>query len=119
MAPNLRATWLTPWDFSVAATWRHFGKVSLDNNDSQSLLQDSTFGAPNTFNAKIAAYNWLDLAATWDFMENVKLRGGINNVFDKAPPLVTSEQISGGGANTYEIYDLFGRQVFASISVKF
>lgn len=47
------------------------------------------------------------------------MRAGANNVLDKDPPLVSSFIVSGGQANTYDIYDLFGRQLFIAFSAKF
>ena len=44
-------------------------------------------GAPVIFRADMPAMNYLDLAASWDVNKHLQLRGGINNVFDKDPPL--------------------------------
>jgi hypothetical protein len=35
------------------------------------------------------------------------------------PPLVDSLIVAGGQANTYDIYDLFGRQVFVALTARF
>jgi len=116
----LRTTWATPWlDLSIAATWRYIGKVSLDNNQSNPTLAGASFGGFNTFNARIPAFNYLDLAATWNFRDSLQLRGGVNNVLDKDPPIVTNEIISGGSANTYSVYDILGRQLFVAVTAKF
>ena len=116
---NLRTTWKTPWDVDLAVTWSYVGSVSLDNNSSDPTLNGSAnLGGFDKFNAKIGAYSWIDLSASWQFMDNVTLRAGINNLFDKDPPLVSSDLVSGGAANTYAFYDSFGRQLFASFSLK-
>jgi outer membrane receptor protein involved in Fe transport len=49
----------------------------------------------------------------------VQIRGGVNNLLDKDPPVVTSEITAGGAANTYETYDLLGRQVYLAVTAKF
>jgi outer membrane receptor protein involved in Fe transport len=49
----------------------------------------------------------------------VQLRAGVNNLFDKNPPIVTSEITAGGQANTYETYDTLGRQLYAAFTAKF
>jgi outer membrane receptor protein involved in Fe transport len=116
---NFRTTWELPRNIDVSLNWRYFSKVGLDNNDADPTLNGAAFGAPNLFNANIPAYSYFDLAATWEAREGLELRVGINNVFDKDPPIVTSEIISGGAANTYETYDALGRQVFAAFTVKF
>lgn len=115
---NLRTTWQTPWNVDISATWRYIGETSLDNNDSDETLQFSAFGAFNTFNAKISAQNYLDLAATWNINDNFQVRGGVSNVFDKDPPIVSTEITSGGAANTYEFYDLYGMQLFVAVTAK-
>jgi hypothetical protein len=40
-------------------------------------------------------------------------------VLDKDPPLINSFIAPGGQANTYDSYDLFGRQLFVAFTAKF
>jgi outer membrane receptor protein involved in Fe transport len=116
----LRTSWELPRaDITVSATWRYFSKVSLDQNEDNPTLHFATFGQRNGFNSRIPAFNYLDLAGSWSIREDISLRVGVNNVLDKNPPIVTSEITSGGAANSYEIYDALGRQLFAAFSVKF
>ena len=114
-----RTSWLTPWNFDVNLTWRYLGPTDLDNNDRDETLLFSAFGAYNTFNATISSYSYLDLSATVNIGEKVRVRGGINNLLDKDPPIITSEITSGGAANTYEFFDLYGRQVFVGLTAHF
>ena len=79
---------------------------------------NSTFNGYDAFNAKIAAQSYFDLTASYA-MEKLELRGGINNIADKNPPLVGQDIIAGGAPNTYSTYDMFGRQVFFAVNVKF
>ena len=117
---NFRTTWVTPWDdLSTSLTWRYLGAVNLDNNDPDPTLQFSAFGAYNSFNARLPSFSYLDLSATWTVSKEVELRGGINNLLDKDPPLATFEITSGGAANTYSTYDALGRQVFLAVTAKF
>jgi outer membrane receptor protein involved in Fe transport len=116
---NLRLAWDTPWHVEMSLLWRYLGPVSLDNNSSDPTLQYAEFGAYNSFEARIPAYSYVDLAAAWHVTSGVELRAGINNLLDKDPPIITSEIVSGGAANTYETYDTLGRQVFAAFTVKF
>jgi outer membrane receptor for ferrienterochelin and colicin len=116
---NLRTSWLTPWDVDVHLTWRYMGHVNLDNNDQDETLRFAAFGEYNTFNARIESHSYFDLAANWDVTDKISVRGGVNNVLDKDPPIVTAEITSGGAANTYEFYDLYGRQMFIAMNVSF
>ena len=116
----LRTTWQTPWDsFSLALTWRYLSSVKLDNNDSDPTLRYASFGAYNYFNAELPSFSYFDLAGSWNARNNIEVRGGINNMFDKDPPLATFEITSGGAANTYSTYDAFGRQLFLAVTAKF
>ena len=115
----VRTTWDTPWRLSASATWRYIGKVSQDNNSGDPTLHFASWGGYDVFNASIASFNYLDLQATWNINSILQVRAGANNVLDKDPPLVNSFIVSGGQANTYDIYDLFGRQLFVAFSAKF
>ena len=115
----LRTSWETPGNVVVATTWRYMSAVKLDNNDPDPSLQFVEFGAYNSFNARIPSYSYIDLSASWNFGNGFQLRGGINNLFDKDPPIVTTEIVSGGAANSYEAYDGMGRQLFMTVTAKF
>ncbi len=60
-----------------------------------------------------AAYTWSKLT----------FRVGVNNLFDKDPPLIGADEIGNGlfgENNTYpQIYDTLGRFLHASVSAKF
>jgi outer membrane receptor protein involved in Fe transport len=59
------------------------------------------------------------LAATWQVMDNVSLRAGVNNVFDDDPQLSLSAGTSGNG-NTYpQLYDSQGRYFFFGVTANF
>jgi outer membrane receptor protein involved in Fe transport len=114
-----RASWETPWNVDLTLSWRYIGKVSLDQNSSDPTLNFASFGVYDQFNREIPGYSYLDLAAAWNVYKGVQIRGGINNLLDKDPPVVTSEITAGGAANTYETYDLLGRQIYLAVTAKF
>jgi iron complex outermembrane receptor protein len=120
----LRATWKTPWDVSASATWRYIGPVSQDTNSPDPSLHfnaNSTTGASSydLFNARIPSYSYLDLEANWRVNNVLTLRAGVNNVLDKDPPLIDSFIVPGGEANTIDVYDMFGRQLFLAFTARF
>jgi iron complex outermembrane receptor protein len=114
-----RTTWLTPWDVTGSITWRYIGKVTQDNNTGDPTLHFNTWGGYDNFNPTISSFSYVDLEATWHVNKILTLRAGANNVLDKDPPLINSQIVSGGAANTYDIYDMFGRQLFVSFTAKF
>ncbi len=113
-----RVTWSTPWNTDIAATWRHFDKVKIDNSSSDPQLA----GPFNPVNGEMAARDYLDLSASWNATKQITIWGGVNNVFDKDPPIVDSA-IAGspfGNGNTYpQVYDALGRKIFISLQYKF
>ncbi|ESQ84056.1 hypothetical protein AEAC466_09940 [Asticcacaulis sp. AC466] len=119
---NLRTTWNVPGDnvwapTTVSVNWRYFGKVDLATNTSDQYLS----GTKSVINAKIEAYNYIDLAITKNLPHDLVLRAGINNVFDKNPPAIMGGLlVTNGNGNTYpSTYDPLGRMLFIGISSAF
>lgn len=110
-----RATWVTPWDVDVSGTWRHYGEVELAVLGSDGSLNNGGTRIDRYFDA----YNYFDLAATWQVMDTVTLRAGVNNVLDSDPPLSYSVGTTGNG-NTYpQLYDAMGRYFFFGVTANF
>jgi iron complex outermembrane recepter protein len=114
-----RTTWDTQWNVSASLTWRYIGSVSQDNNSGDSTLHLATFGVYDLYNATIPSFNYLDLEATWNVNRVLQIRAGANNILDKDPPVINTNIVAGGAANTYSIYDMFGRQLFVAFTAKF
>jgi outer membrane receptor protein involved in Fe transport len=119
---RLRVTWTTPWSgFELSGAWRYYGAVEAQGLSSNPYLAGST--PTTTADARIAAQNYFDLSAQWKVQDHVTFRLGVNNVFDKDPPLVGS---SVGGTdtrfngNTYPtVYDSLGRYAFLGMTADF
>lgn len=90
--------------WSVSAKWRYFGSVGGKGDGS---LDDH-----------ISAQSYFDLKASFDVNEHVGFLVGVNNVFDKEPPLVGGAFST--NANTFAgYYDTLGRYLHANVQVKF
>jgi outer membrane receptor protein involved in Fe transport len=113
-----RATWQAPIDLDFAVTWRYIGPVSQDNNAPDETLHFATYGAYSYQPAHIGSYNYIDLALTYHVLKNLEIRGGVNNVTDKDPPVVPVT-IQPGGANAYSAYDQLGRELFVAFTAHF
>ena len=110
-----RVTWVSPWDMNLSATWRHYGEAEIGVLGADGSLNNS---APR-IDKVLDSQNYLDLAATWQVMETVSLRAGVNNVLDSDPPLSPSVGTTGNN-NTYpQLYDALGRYVFFGITANF
>ncbi len=113
---KLRATWETPWNVDVAVTWRYIDAVLYERTSSNPLLG----GAYNEVDKELKAQNYIDLAGSWNFTKQLTLRGGINNLLDKDPPLSSQVGAGFGNGNTYpQVYDALGRRIFVSLTAKF
>ncbi|MEO8101844.1 MAG: TonB-dependent receptor [Betaproteobacteria bacterium] len=112
-----RATWSTPWNWDLALTWRFFGAVDLDATSSNPLLADSS----NPLGRTLSARNYFDIAGSWALTKQITLRAGINNLFDKDPPITDQTGPSNfGNGNTFpQVYDALGRRVFFNLNAKF
>lgn len=114
---SLRTTWNTPWDLSVALTWRYIDKVTYEGDDANPLLNSTAGQAGNV--EKLASRNYFDLYAAYNLTKNVTARLVINNVFDKDPPI----RVNGAGfvnGNTYPVvYDALGRRIGIGLTAKF
>jgi iron complex outermembrane receptor protein len=117
---QLRTTWLSPWGPNISLNWRHLSGVAFDGDSSNPLLKSAVF---NTVTENISSYDYFDLSATWQVEKNLELRAGVNNIFDRDPPVVDSN-IAGpgtfGNGNTYPgVYDNLGRELFVGATMKF
>ncbi|RJF93358.1 TonB-dependent receptor [Sphingomonas cavernae] len=124
-----RVTLNTEMGLGFSVQWRYVGEVS-----AETLEDNESIGAPvsSQFDPglNIKAQNYIDLATTYAIGENYQFRLGVNNVFDKQPPLVTSGNAGRAGSNlcptgpcngnTYPAtYDALGRYVYAGVTLEF
>lgn len=111
-----RAVWNSPFNVDIAATWRHIAKVKVETSSDNALLR----GPFNMVEAELGARNYFDLAFNWRPFRGVELSAGVNNVFDKDPPLSSLAGTGVGNGNTFPgVYDALGRKVFFNANYKF
>ncbi|HWN06343.1 MAG TPA: TonB-dependent receptor, partial [Steroidobacteraceae bacterium] len=109
---RMRASWQTPWDMDLSATWRYYGEVTGLVSVHAEMPEDQ-------LDRTLAAQDYFDLAANWAVTEKASLTLGINNVLDDNPPVSGAVGTTGNG-NTYpQIYDALGRYVFVRATVDF
>ena len=102
---KLRLIWTTPWGVTPSLMWRYTSKVD-DLNE----------------NLDLKAISYIDLAALWDITETVQVRAGVNNLFDKEPPIGgngAGPSINGNGNTFPGMYDALGRYWFIAGGVTF
>lgn len=101
---------------SLLLRWHYIGKIVKDDIVLNGALP-SDYAVP-----VIGARSYFDLAGTVTISDQFQLRGGINNLFNKKPPIIGNDY--GGTAensgNTYPAtYDPLGRAFFIGASVSF
>jgi outer membrane receptor protein involved in Fe transport len=117
-----RVTWNAPDGIGVSLQWRYFAHVAVDTSSNQTSLT----GKFSPFNARIPAQNYIDLSLTARLGDHYNFTLGVNNLFDRQPPIIGS---NGGttvcpgvvcNGNTFPgTYDALGRNIFAGISLSF
>jgi iron complex outermembrane recepter protein len=116
-----RLTWATPWNFDISGTWRYVGKVEQEFAGSQ-LLFGFANPSVNVADRTLGARNYFDLAGSWNATKALTVSLGINNLFDRDPPLGSQGVLAAsfGNGNTYpQVYDALGRRVFLNATYKF
>ncbi len=116
---QLRVTWNTPWDVNLSVQWRHLGSVALDGTSKNLNLAGSegSDDLPGAIDSRFSAFNYFDLTGEWSVREGVTLRAGVNNIFDKGPPI---QGLALGNGNTFPgTYDSLGRNIFVNGTIKF
>jgi len=110
-----------PWHgVAVGLRWRYIGPSESALTNASPFLS----GTPYLPLAHIPAYNYFDLNGTIDLNKHFTLRLGVNNIADKAPPLVIGNDCLGtaGGlcnGNTFPgVYDAMGRYLFVNLSAQ-
>ncbi|WP_037499102.1 TonB-dependent receptor domain-containing protein [Sphingomonas jaspsi] len=115
----------TPSGIGLSLQWRFIGKSQIDFANPSASLNSSYYEALS----KIKAYNYFDLATSFTFGDHYNFRLGVNNLFDKAPPLVSSGSGAFGASacptgpcngNTWPgTYDALGRYMYAGVTLDF
>ncbi|WP_370032819.1 TonB-dependent receptor domain-containing protein [Qipengyuania mesophila] len=111
---TMRLGYTFDFGFGASVRWRHFGAVDWDQRSTDG---DVGTGAAASV-GDIGQQNYFDLTLSYD-LDPVMLRLGVNNIFDKEPPIMGANY-GGNNGNTYvETYDPVGRRIFMSATLQF
>ncbi|BBC74245.1 TonB-dependent receptor [Altererythrobacter sp. B11] len=113
--------------FGLSLQWRYVGPVTAETQSEYTTLASENGFDPGL---RIGSQSYFDLVGTYTLMEDFTFRLGVNNLFDKQPPYVTSGNggVSGTNlcptgpcnGNTYPAtYDALGRYVYLSATLDF
>ena len=108
------ANWNTPWDLTVALTWRFIGETTLFGLDEAAAANRE-----EQLNDFMEARNYFDLAFNYRVNDNYSVRLGINNIFANDPPVSTNVGTGTGNNNTYPgLFDT-SRFMFIGVNARF
>jgi outer membrane receptor protein involved in Fe transport len=116
---NLRVSWTSPsGDWLLSGRWRYIGSVLLD---SDAFTCAKVVSCYDLTDHKIDPVSYFDLTAVWNVREGLSLTAGLQNAFNKKPPIVDSGlDANENNSNTFPgVYDINGRQLFVSGTIKF
>jgi outer membrane receptor protein involved in Fe transport len=101
-------------DYSTGPLDIHLFWRWVDSMDNAAPLASATFGYPNPELGipDVPSYYYFDLGFGYRFNDQLMLRAGINNLFDKQPPLL-ADAVLGPNTDT-RLYDVFGRTYYFS-----
>jgi outer membrane receptor protein involved in Fe transport len=114
--PENRWVQRTTWSlghFTFAYRWRHLDGTSIDDAGIASATPPSN---------KIPAFDYFDLAGSWQATENIRVNANVTNVTDQDAPFVVTETGSTtfNSGNTYpSTYDTMGQIISIGVSGKF
>jgi iron complex outermembrane recepter protein len=102
----------------ASVRWRHEGGTQDGRilntfvGTTRSVQDPATLPTPF-----IESYNYFDLALSLDVSEQLQLNAGVNNLFDKQPPILGTAQEQ---ANTLpSFFDVLGRDFFVGVNFRF
>jgi iron complex outermembrane receptor protein len=116
-----RVTWSSPWNADVTLTWRYIASVDLDKTSSNPNLNGAVVATDRTLGKR----DYFDLTGSYQLElgpMKTTLRVGINNIFDRDPPLIGQSNLPGvfGNGNTFpQVYDSLGRYGFVGLQADF
>lgn len=112
---NMRVTY-TQGPALVSLRWRYEGPTE-DFRVRNTFDGSTRIPNPNLPRPNISAWNYIDLAVGFDIDERMTINAGVNNVFDKQPPVLGS---AAEQANTLpSFFDVLGRDFFMGVNFRF
>ena len=116
-----RVMWDTKWKTTLSVGWRMLGPVTNDDGSPNDAIGDPAnidlLKKNNVY--KFDAFNYIDLSGTYQLSRQYRFIFGVQNLFDKEPPLGAGMQDNDYGTGFYGTYDPMGRYVFSGIQLSF
>lgn len=101
-------------DYSTGPLEMHLAWRWVEGMDNAAPLMSGDFGYPDPELGvpDVPSYNYTDLGFAYHFNEKLMVRFGVNNLFDKDPPMQADAVFSNNTDS--RLYDVFGRAYYVS-----
>lgn len=118
---NTNVKFTTADKIGFTVRWRYLSSVKVDTLSPDVDLNGGTPNSPTPVDSQIKAYNYFDLLFSLPIKDTATFRIGVNNIFDKNPPIISQASLGGfGNGNTFPgTYDQLGRYVFVNLTADF
>jgi iron complex outermembrane recepter protein len=115
---KMRTTWEARKDFEISLNWRHIGRLDSEQTSSNPHLATGTV---YPVDSHVPSYDYIDMDVGFDLGSHVNLRLGVNNLFDRQPPIIgfNANPLLVNGNMLAATYDTFGRYLFVGLTAKY
>jgi outer membrane receptor protein involved in Fe transport len=103
----------------LSLTWLYIYLLKNDMLDANPQLHGDL---DTQRDAYLASRSYFDLNGVYRFNRHLAVSFGVNNLLDKDPPIASSSSVTGtyGNGNTFpQVYDSYGRFVYANVTYRF
>jgi len=115
-----RLSLTTPGGIGLSVQWRYFSATRRDTLSTDTDLSPASGPTARPADERIKAQNYIDLTMTAKIGDHYSFRLGVNNIFDREPPIATQLPAGTGSGNTYpQVFDAMGRYIFAGVTLDF
>jgi outer membrane receptor protein involved in Fe transport len=121
---QFRISWTTPWNLTLSVNWRFLNATTVDFNTDQKTLQNGLTAYLPT-DARVPDFSYFDFSFQYKFRNRYTIRGGVNNIFDRTPPILDQSSYpitappSGNGNTWPQVFDPLGRVMFVGLTADF
>ena len=118
--PSLKGTTRLTWtdsDLTLSLRWRYIGGMTVDSYILPFRAVAATVPSLTTLtNPILPDFHFFDLSASYNVTDEIRIDGGINNIFNIGPPVLGSA--ANGNVTFPATYDPLGQTFFFNVTFK-
>jgi iron complex outermembrane receptor protein len=117
--PALKGSTRLNWtgdDLSLSLRWRYTGGVTVDTYILPFRAVGTVPSLATLTNPIIPDFHYFDLSFSYNITDEIRLDGGVNNIFDIGPPVLGSS--ANGNVTFPATYDPLGQTFFFNLTLR-